>query len=94
MSDLVKERMLIEGLLYKALENREFEVYYQPQMIVDSGEILGFEALIRWNSPELGFVQPNRFIKIAEENHLIIPIGVGIKSACSFIKTTKMATIS
>lgn len=87
MSDLVKERMLIEGLLYKALENREFEVYYQPQMIVDSGEILGFEALIRWNSPELGFVQPNRFIKIAEENHLIIPIGEWVlKSACSFIK--------
>ena len=87
MDELVKEKMQIEKLLHKAVENREFEVYYQPQMILESGKISGFEALLRWNSPELGFVYPDQFIRIAEENRLIIPIGEFVlKKACSFLK--------
>ncbi|MGI6085650.1 MAG: putative bifunctional diguanylate cyclase/phosphodiesterase [Acetivibrionales bacterium] len=88
LGELLKEQMYIEGLLHKALENHEFEIYYQPQMIVESGKISGFEALIRWNSPELGSVNPDRFIRIAEENHLIVPIGEWLlRNACRFIKS-------
>ncbi len=86
MDEAVKDRRLIEKYLHQALENQEFEVYYQPQLMVQSGKISGFEALIRWNSPELGFVSPNRFIAIAEETQLIIPIGEWVlKKACRFI---------
>lgn len=91
MDEAVKDRLLIEKYLHQALEGQEFEVYYQPQLMVHSGKISGFEALIRWNSPELGFVSPNRFIGIAEETQLIIPIGEWVlKSACSFLHRLHM----
>ena len=68
------ERLTIINSLRTALEHNEFEMYYQPQYTID-GVMLGAEALIRWNKPELGIVSPARFIPLAEESGLIIPIG-------------------
>lgn len=82
------ERMTIEKHLRGALANRELELYYQPQFQLQTGEITGFEALIRWNSPELGMVSPLSFIRIAEDCQLILPIGAWVLSqACVFIKS-------
>jgi len=87
MNKGILERMRIEKYLRTALVNNEFLLYYQPQVEVSSGRITSFEALIRWNSPKLGFVSPNDFIMIAEENQMIIEIGAWVmKTACQFIK--------
>ncbi|RQW10934.1 EAL domain-containing protein [Paenibacillus rhizophilus] len=81
-----KERMMIEKHLRSALDNEEFELFYQPQVNLLTGDISGFEALIRWNSPDLGFVSPLSFIKIAEDSRLIIPIGEWVlRQACHFM---------
>ncbi|NLD49536.1 MAG: EAL domain-containing protein, partial [Clostridiaceae bacterium] len=82
-----KERMLIEKHLRTAMKGNEFFIYYQPQIDMSNGKISGFEALLRWNNKELGFVSPVKFIGIAEETHLIVPIGEWVlKNACSFLK--------
>lgn len=82
------ERMNIEKHLRSAMNNNEFELHYQPQVDIKTGLISGFEALIRWNSPVLGFVSPLSFIKIAEDSRLIIYIGEWVlKEACSFMKS-------
>lgn len=87
MKEIVRERMLIEKHLRNALKNSEFLLYYQPQFDLEKEKISGFEALIRWDNPELGFVCPDRFIGISEETHLIIAIGEWVlKTACLFIK--------
>jgi diguanylate cyclase (GGDEF)-like protein/PAS domain S-box-containing protein len=69
------ERLAVEKNLRKALDREEFELYYQPKINLQSGEISGMEALIRWDSPELGLVMPNQFIPISEETRLIIQLG-------------------
>jgi diguanylate cyclase (GGDEF)-like protein len=71
--DLLK-KITIENKLRNALENEEFELYYQPQINLFNGKIEGMEVLIRWNNEELGFVPPNTFIPIAEKTGLIVPI--------------------
>ncbi|NET09883.1 MAG: EAL domain-containing protein [Symploca sp. SIO2B6] len=77
------ERLNLENDLRKALDNQEFELYYQPIVHLETLTICGFEALIRWHHPEKGFVPPNAFIKVAEETGLIIPIGQWIlQTAC------------
>lgn len=87
MNKVILKRMKIEKYLRTALVNNEFLLYYQPQVEVSSGKITSFEALIRWNSPELGVVLPVDFIMIAEENQMIIEIGDWVmKTACQFIK--------
>lgn len=69
------ERDRIERDLRGAIRDEELSVYYQPKIDLKSGQIVGAEALLRWNHPELGFVPPDRFIPIAEECGLISPIG-------------------
>lgn len=87
MNEVITERMHIEKYLRKALDNNEFELYYQPQLNVRTGKISGFEALIRWRNSELGFVSPQKFIGIAEDTHLIVPIGEWVlRTACIFLK--------
>ncbi len=87
MNELLVERVNMEKYLPKALKNEELELYYQPQYDLKSKQITGFEALLRWHSPELGKVSPVKFIKVAEDNRLIIPIGTWVlESACTFLK--------
>jgi EAL domain-containing protein (putative c-di-GMP-specific phosphodiesterase class I) len=87
MNDAISERVLLEKHLRTALDNNEFVLHYQPQLDIATNKVSGLEALIRWNSPELGFVSPLKFISIAEDTHLIIPIGEWVlKNACLFLK--------
>lgn len=73
----------IETDLRKAIANKEFDLYYQPIVSLDTISIIGFEALIRWNHPTKGLVYPDTFISVAEETGLIIPIGRWVlKKAC------------
>lgn len=87
MNEAFSEWKVVERHLRTALEKDEFHICYQPQLDLDTGRISGFEALLRWRSPELGDVPPVRFIKIAEDTHSIIEIGKWVlKNACCFIK--------
>jgi diguanylate cyclase (GGDEF)-like protein len=76
-------RLRTENALRHALDNGELSVHFQPQLDVPSGEIRGLEALLRWHNPELGEVQPETFIPIAEETGLILSIGAWVtQTAC------------
>jgi len=75
MTDKVKEHIVVVENLSKAIENSELELYYQPQIDGSDASLVGMEALIRWNSPTLGFVSPANFIPIAESSGLIDAIG-------------------
>ncbi|HHW31139.1 MAG TPA: bacteriohemerythrin [Clostridiaceae bacterium] len=87
MQNSILKKSTLENHLHTALKNYEFEIHYQPQVKADSGEILGFEALLRWNNTELGDISPMEIINIAEENYLIIPIGEWVlRNACFFLK--------
>jgi diguanylate cyclase len=83
MNKSISRKMALENGLRKALKNNEFVLNYQPQVSLQTGEIVGVEALLRWNTMEAGMVSPNQFIPVAEESGLIIPIGEWVlKSAC------------
>lgn len=77
------ERRALEADLNNALHNHEFEMFYQAKLDSKSVEVIGMEALIRWHHPNLGLVEPNDFIGIAEDTGLIIPIGKWVmETAC------------
>ncbi len=78
-----EERRVLEIALRQALEKKQFHIHYQPVVSADGGAIEGFEALLRWQHPELGNVSPARFVPVAEEARLIGPIGEWVlRSAC------------
>lgn len=88
METKAKNNLILEEDLWKALEQNEFALYYQPKMELESETILGFEALIRWNHPSRGLVSPLDFIPMAEKTGLIIPLGEWvIRTACKQMKT-------
>ncbi len=87
LNESLHEKLSIQQKIKKALKNNYFELYYQPKVDMKSQKIVGCEALIRWNDPVLGFVTPDKFISIAEENGYIVEIGEWVlKEAAQQIK--------
>jgi len=83
MNTRVQERMLLESSMRKALEREEFFLVYQPQVDARTGRIIGLEALLRWNHPEMGLLSPDKFIYLAEETGFIVPLGEWVlQTAC------------
>ena len=93
MKEVSHERLLIESHLRRALELQEFELYYQPIVNTRSGKIVSAEALLRWKNPSMGLIMPDRFVPLAEETGLIIPIGEWVlEQACADAVSWEAAT--
>jgi diguanylate cyclase (GGDEF)-like protein len=83
MNAIASKRLALETSLRQAIDKGELLLHYQPRLVVDSLEINGFEALVRWRHPKLGIVSPADFIPLAEETGLILPIGEWVlREAC------------
>ncbi len=88
MNAHARERLRLESALHRGLERHEFVLHYQPKFQVASGAVTGFEALLRWNHPECGLLEPARFVPLLEETGLIHAVGQWVlQKACRQIKT-------
>ncbi|MBI4205676.1 MAG: PAS domain S-box protein, partial [Betaproteobacteria bacterium] len=88
------EKLSLESSLRRALERREFLLYYQPKASLANGEVIGVEALLRWHHPELGLVSPMEFMPMLEETGLIVAAGEWvIRAACAQIRAWQQAGI-
>lgn len=86
LAEQAQSRLLINRDLAKAIRDKSIVAYYQPIVDTESGKVSGFEALARWLHPELGFVPPDLFIGVAEQNHLIVALGESVlRQACRFL---------
>lgn len=95
MSGRAKTRLRLESDLRHALDHDEFRLYYQPQMDLATGQIVGLEALVRWAHPERGIIPPNEFIPLAEESGLVIRLGDWVlHEACRQIKLWSAAGLA
>ncbi len=89
------ERLELEAHLRSAMELGQFELFYQPQIHIRTGAMVGMEALIRWRHPQLGMIPPNKFISVAEETGLILPIGEWVlRTACEQCKRWQEAGLA
>jgi diguanylate cyclase (GGDEF)-like protein len=87
MTRQARERLTLEADLRHALEEQQLRLHYQPQLDLASGQIVGLEALVRWQHPQRGLVSPAQFIPMAEESGLIVPLGDWVlREACRQIK--------
>jgi len=83
MQENLMNRLKIEQKMFRALEDEQFQLFFQPQFDVGTKQLRGFEALVRWFDAELGYISPDRFIPLAEENRIIISLGDWImRTAC------------
>jgi diguanylate cyclase (GGDEF)-like protein len=88
LRDKAFSRMQMEDELRRGLENREFQLYYQPMASLQTDQVVGFEALLRWSHPTRGLLLPAEFLSVAEESSLILPIGSWVLGeACMQLKT-------
>jgi diguanylate cyclase (GGDEF)-like protein len=94
MNERSAERLALETQLRGALERQEFLVHYQPKANIATGAISGFEALLRWQHPQRGLVQPEQFISILEDTGMIVPVGEWVlRTVCEQVNSWKAAGI-
>lgn len=87
LSRTLAARLELQTEIKRAIEEKEFEVYFQPQIDLSNEEIIGFEALVRWNHPQRGVIMPSEFIPVAEECGLIVPLGEFVlRESCKKLK--------
>jgi EAL domain-containing protein (putative c-di-GMP-specific phosphodiesterase class I) len=87
MNTRAQERLSVENYLRLALRRQELVLHYQPRISVAGGQLVGVEALIRWQHPRRGLLAPDKFVEVAEDSGLIVPIGEWvIDTACAQIR--------